>query len=124
MEAYEQAGEWYAGEDSNAYDIFSLMFRQASACFLKAAQFSATLEQYDRAINVFESVAEKSLGNNLTKWSVREYLLKAGICVLCTQANSIFLITRILSELQIVLKNISQWTLHFLVLVNVDFWCL
>ena len=48
------------------------------------AQFAATLEQYDRAIHIFEQVAEKSLGNNLTKWSVREYLLKAGICILCT----------------------------------------
>lgn len=57
---------------------------QGSACFLKVAQFAATLEQYDRAIGLFESVAEKSVGNNLTKWSVREYLLKAGICLLCT----------------------------------------
>ncbi|KAI8904391.1 soluble NSF attachment protein [Gorgonomyces haynaldii] len=57
---------------------------QANAMYLKVAQFAATLEQYDRAITLFESVGEKSLGNNLTKWSVRDYLLKAGICILCT----------------------------------------
>ena len=47
------------------------------------AQFAGTLEEYDRAIDLFERVAAKSLDNNLTKWSVREYLFKAYICVLC-----------------------------------------
>ena len=47
------------------------------------AQFAGTLEEYDRAIDLFERVAAKSLDNNLTKWSVREYLFKAMICVLC-----------------------------------------
>ena len=75
MDAYELAAEWYAGEDSNA---------QANACMLKVAQYAGSLEQYDRAIDVFERVAGKSLDNNLTKWSVREYLLKSGICLLCT----------------------------------------
>ncbi|KAJ8328116.1 vesicular-fusion protein S17, variant 2 [Batrachochytrium dendrobatidis] len=74
MTAYEQAGEWYSGEDSTA---------QANACMLKVALFSATLEQYDKAIDLFERVASKSLDNNLTKWSVREYLFKAGICTIC-----------------------------------------
>jgi alpha-soluble NSF attachment protein len=74
MEAYEQAAEWYSGEDSNA---------QANACLLKVAQFAGTLEQYDRAIELYERVASKSLDNNLTKWSVREYLFKSFICVLC-----------------------------------------
>jgi alpha-soluble NSF attachment protein len=76
MDAYDQAGEWYSAEDASA---------QANACFLKVAQFAGTLENYDRAIRIFEQVAEKSLGNNLTKWSVREYFLKAGICHLCSE---------------------------------------
>jgi alpha-soluble NSF attachment protein len=74
MEAYEQAAEWYSGEDSNA---------QANACLLKVAQFAGTLEQYDRAVELFERVSSKSLENNLTKWSVREYLFKSMICILC-----------------------------------------
>ncbi|KAI8923368.1 soluble NSF attachment protein [Entophlyctis helioformis] len=76
MNAYELAAEWYAGEDSSA---------QANACLLKVAQFAGTLEKYDHAVDLFERVAVKSLDNNLTKWSVREYLFKAGICLLCTQ---------------------------------------
>jgi alpha-soluble NSF attachment protein len=50
---------------------------------LKVAQFAATLKDYEKAIDLFERVSSKSLGNNLTKWSVREYLFKAMICVLC-----------------------------------------
>ncbi|KAJ3307162.1 vesicular-fusion protein S17 [Kappamyces sp. JEL0829] len=74
MDAYETAAEWYSGEDSNA---------QANQCLLKVAQFAGTLEEYERAVDLFERVAAKSLDNNLTKWSVREYLFKAFICVLC-----------------------------------------
>jgi Soluble NSF attachment protein, SNAP len=59
--------------------------RQANACLLKVAQFAGTLEDYERAIEVFERVASKSLENNLTKWSVREYLFKCMICVLCLE---------------------------------------
>ncbi|KAI8902255.1 soluble NSF attachment protein [Globomyces pollinis-pini] len=73
-EAYELAAEWYAGEDSNA---------QANGCLLKVAHYAALAETYDKAIEIYEKVATKSLDNNLTKWSVREYLFKAMICVLC-----------------------------------------
>lgn len=65
--------------------------RQANACLLKVAQFAGTLEDYERAIEVFERVASKSLDNNLTKWSVREYLFKCMICVLCLEVISIFI---------------------------------
>ncbi|KAL3894362.1 MAG: hypothetical protein SGCHY_005320 [Lobulomycetales sp.] len=76
VQAYETAAEWYRGEDSNA---------QANACLLKAATLASQHTQaYDTAIAQFESVAQASLDNNLTKWSVREYLLKAGLCILCT----------------------------------------
>jgi Soluble NSF attachment protein, SNAP len=51
------------------------------------AQFAGTLEEYDKAVDLFERVAAKSLDNNLTKWSVREYLFKAMICTLCIQVN-------------------------------------
>ncbi|KAJ3272259.1 hypothetical protein HDV01_005798 [Terramyces sp. JEL0728] len=77
MEAYEVAAEWYQGEDANA---------QANACLLKVAQFAASAADYEKAIDIFEKVASKSLDNNLTKWSVREYLFKAMICVLCLDA--------------------------------------
>lgn len=33
---------------------------------------------------LYEKVAKSSINNNLMRWSVKEYLLKAGICHLCT----------------------------------------
>ena len=47
---------------------------------MKVAHFAATLEQYDKAIEKFEQVATASIDNQLTKWSVRDYFLKAGLC--------------------------------------------
>lgn len=52
-------------------------------CLLKVAHFAAQLEQYDKAIENLESVATSSIDNSLTKWSIKEYFLKAGLCHLC-----------------------------------------
>lgn len=75
LQAYQTAADWYIGEESNA---------QAHACLLKVATIAAQLEDYEKAIETFETVARGSVDNNLTKWSVREHLLKAGLCVMCT----------------------------------------
>lgn len=47
---------------------------------LKVATFAAQLGQYDKAIDKFELVASASLDNQLMKWSLKEYFLKAGLC--------------------------------------------
>jgi Soluble NSF attachment protein, SNAP len=60
------------------------LYRMVSKCTLKAAHLAAVLGQYDNAIEKFESVAAASVDNQLTKWSVKEYFLKAGLCQLCT----------------------------------------
>ncbi|KAJ3094747.1 hypothetical protein HDU96_001492 [Phlyctochytrium bullatum] len=66
MQAFETAAEW-----------------QADACLLKVATFAAQLQRYEEAIQKFELVASHSVDNKLTKWSVRDYLFKAGLCILC-----------------------------------------
>ncbi|KAJ9087793.1 vesicular-fusion protein S17 [Entomophthora muscae] len=71
MAAYELAGEWYGSEDSKAI---------ANSCNLKVAEFAAQLEQYPKAIAIFEKVASDSINNQLAKWSVKEYFFKAGLC--------------------------------------------
>ncbi|KAK5011438.1 hypothetical protein LTR28_002905, partial [Elasticomyces elasticus] len=48
------------------------------------AELSALSEQYEKAIEHFMAVAKSSIDNQLMKWSVKEYLLKAGICHLAT----------------------------------------
>ncbi|KAJ2998355.1 hypothetical protein HDV02_004570 [Globomyces sp. JEL0801] len=83
-EAYELAAEWYA----------------ANGCLLKVAHYAALAETYDKAIEIYEKVATKSLDNNLTKWSVREYLFKAMICVLCLNVSLASVNIRIRSDLR------------------------
>lgn len=75
LEAYELAADWYQGEESNA---------QAQQCYLKVGMLAAQLDDYEKAIQKFELVARGSVDNNLTKWSVREHLLKAGLCILAS----------------------------------------
>lgn len=47
---------------------------------LKVGTFAAQLGYYDKAIEKFETVAHDSLDNQLMKWSLKEYFLKAGLC--------------------------------------------
>ncbi|KAF2094638.1 TPR-like protein [Rhizodiscina lignyota] len=75
IEAFETAGQWY--EDDNAKSI-------ANKNFLKAADLAALAEDYYKAIGHYEKVAKDSLSNNTMKWSVKDYLFKAGICHLAT----------------------------------------
>ncbi|WFD00162.1 vesicular-fusion protein S17 [Malassezia yamatoensis] len=73
LQAYEQAANWYMQEGASA---------TASACNRDAAVIAIQLEQYPKAIELWESVAAASLGSNLTKYSVKEYYLNAGLCYL------------------------------------------
>lgn len=74
MEAYDQAAEWLANDNAES---------QANKLFLKVAEIAALEGDYNRATDKFESVALNSVTNGLTKWSVKDYYLKAGICHLC-----------------------------------------
>ncbi|XP_026416092.1 alpha-soluble NSF attachment protein-like [Papaver somniferum] len=56
---------------------------QCNRCKQKVAQFSAQLEQYPRAIVIYEDFAKESLNKNLSKSSVTGYLLNAGLRQLC-----------------------------------------
>ena len=61
------------------------MSTTANNCKLKVAELSATLERYPLAVEVYEEVAKASMDNNLLKFSVKGYLLNAGVCRLCSQ---------------------------------------
>lgn len=74
--AYDTAGEWYLQDQAEAL---------SNKAFLKVADLAALNEDYERAISRFEQVAKASLNNNLTKWSLKDYFLKAGLCHLAEQ---------------------------------------
>lgn len=71
IEAYDLAGDWFQGDNAEAL---------ANKAFLKVADLAALAELYPKAIEKYEAVARSSAGNNLMKWSMKEYFLKAGIC--------------------------------------------
>ncbi|KAF9457055.1 vesicular-fusion protein SEC17 [Collybia nuda] len=72
-ESMVRAGDWYAQEDATA---------TANACYKDAADLHADLDEYPQAIARYEQVADHSLASTLTKYSVKEYWLKASLCAL------------------------------------------
>jgi len=77
--AYEEAAGWYESDNAEAL---------ANKLWLKTADLVALEgKDYYKAIELYERVAKSSINNNLMRWSVKEYLLKAGICQLCTGDN-------------------------------------
>ncbi|KAI0082290.1 vesicular-fusion protein SEC17 [Panus rudis PR-1116 ss-1] len=72
-ESFERAAEWYAQEDATA---------TANACYKDAADLHGELEEYPQAIARYEQVANASLNSALTKYSVKEYWLRASLCAL------------------------------------------
>ena len=63
------------------------MIRLANKAWLKVADIAALAGQYSRAIDRYEAVARASLNSNLTKWSVKDYLFKAGACYLANKVG-------------------------------------
>ncbi|TPX15216.1 uncharacterized protein E0L32_004774 [Thyridium curvatum] len=75
MESYENAATWYEGDGAAAL---------ANKLWLKVADIAALDGDYYKAIENYEKVAQQSINNNLMRYSVKEYFLKAGICHLAT----------------------------------------
>ncbi|GMY08334.1 alpha-soluble NSF attachment protein 2 [Fagus crenata] len=71
---FEKAADFFQNEEVTT---------SANQCKQKVAQFAAQLEQYQKAIEIYEEIARQSLNNNLLKYGVKGHLLNAGICQLC-----------------------------------------
>ena len=74
IDFFQLAADYYEGEGSTS---------AANGCLLKVALYAAQTEEYDKAIEIYERVAANSIDNNLLKWSVKDYLFRAGLCHLC-----------------------------------------
>ncbi|KDN53012.1 putative SEC17-transport vesicle fusion protein [Tilletiaria anomala UBC 951] len=73
LTAYIKAAEWYVQEGAAA---------TGSGCYREAAQLACELKRYPDAIEFWEKVAAMSLESNLTRYSVKDYYLNAGMCYL------------------------------------------
>uniref|UniRef100_G1KLD7 NSF attachment protein alpha n=1 Tax=Anolis carolinensis TaxID=28377 RepID=G1KLD7_ANOCA len=71
---YEQAADYYKGEESNS---------SANKCLLKVATYAAQLEQYQKAIEIYEQVGTSAMDSPLLKYSAKEYFFKAALCHFC-----------------------------------------
>lgn len=54
--------------------------RTANQCYQQAAELSGDLGEYQRAMELYQIVADWSLTSALTKYSVKEYWLRAALC--------------------------------------------
>lgn len=75
LTAFQSAAEYYMAEESHS---------QANQVLLKVAALASAAQDYNRAIEIYEQVAIASLESNLLRFSVKAYLLSAGICRLAT----------------------------------------
>jgi len=95
IENYQLAADYFEGENSTS---------QANSCLLKVAQYSAQLENYIKAIELYEHVAKSSLDNNLLKWGAKEHLQKAVLCYLANED---------LVGAQKAVENYKSWDVSF-----------
>ncbi|XP_059095283.1 alpha-soluble NSF attachment protein-like isoform X2 [Tigriopus californicus] len=77
MQHFEMAADFFRGEESNS---------SANKNMLKVAQYAAKLENYERAIQIYEQVASSALESSLLKYSAKEYFFRASLCHLCVDA--------------------------------------
>jgi len=71
---YEQAADYYKGEESNS---------AANKCMLKVAQYAAHMEKYDKAIEIYEQVATSAMDNQLLRYSAKDHFFRAALCHMC-----------------------------------------
>uniref|UniRef100_A0A673MRH6 Alpha-soluble NSF attachment protein-like n=1 Tax=Sinocyclocheilus rhinocerous TaxID=307959 RepID=A0A673MRH6_9TELE len=71
---YEQAADYYKGEESTS---------SANKCLLKVATYAAQLERYPKAIEIYEQVATHAMDSTLLKYSAKDYFFKAALCHFC-----------------------------------------
>ncbi|KKY16878.1 putative vesicular-fusion protein sec17 [Phaeomoniella chlamydospora] len=105
LEAYELAAGWFESDNAEAL---------ANKLYLKVADLAALEGDYQKAIERFEGVARSSVNNNLMKWSVKDYLLKAGICHMAS--GDIVATQRALQSTYLELDSTFQSTREYLLL--------
>ena len=103
---YQTAADYFKGEESTS---------SANKCLVKVAEYSATLEKYDKAIKIYEQVRARSMSleephdmtytcfqiatdciaSNLLKYAAKDYFFKALLCHLCVDSlNAVHALSR------------------------------
>lgn len=72
--SYEKAGDYFDTDGAEAL---------SNKAYLKCADLSALKGEYKRAVELYDKIIRNLLGNNLTKWNLKDYFLKTVLCELC-----------------------------------------
>eukprot|EP00818_Percolomonas_sp_WS_P010336 CAMPEP_0117442882 /NCGR_PEP_ID=MMETSP0759-20121206/4392_1 /TAXON_ID=63605 /ORGANISM="Percolomonas cosmopolitus, Strain WS" /LENGTH=228 /DNA_ID=CAMNT_0005234807 /DNA_START=870 /DNA_END=1556 /DNA_ORIENTATION=+ len=85
MENYEKAVEHY----KIAKNYFENENSKSSSikCYVALGHIEATRENYDEAIEAFESAGNMCVDDKLLTWSAKEYFFKAALCHLCKKKH-------------------------------------
>lgn len=75
---YLSAADRFAIDDSLAI---------AQGCSIKAATLAADVGSFERAAELFEENATAASNDQLRKYSVKDYLFRAGLCRLCLDVS-------------------------------------
>ena len=74
IQHYQIAADYFKGEESTS---------SANKCLVKVAQYNATMEKYDKAVQIYEQIATDCIQSNLLKYAAKDYFFKALLCHLC-----------------------------------------
>lgn len=74
IKSYEQAGDYFVTDHAEAL---------SNKAYLKCADLSALSNDYSKAIELYDNIIKKSVGNSLSKWNLKDYFLKSILCILC-----------------------------------------
>jgi alpha-soluble NSF attachment protein len=77
--SYQKAADCYEAEDSKA---------QASGCHVKVAELAQEQEDYKKAVEIYEKLANALADNKTSSYSVQDYLWKALLCNFILAAKS------------------------------------
>uniref|UniRef100_A0AAY5EHF5 N-ethylmaleimide-sensitive factor attachment protein, alpha b n=1 Tax=Electrophorus electricus TaxID=8005 RepID=A0AAY5EHF5_ELEEL len=55
----------------------------SNKCLLKVASYAAQLEQYPKAIEIYEQIGTHAMDSTLLKYSAKDYFFKAALCHFC-----------------------------------------
>uniref|UniRef100_A0A8P4KEL8 N-ethylmaleimide-sensitive factor attachment protein, alpha b n=1 Tax=Dicentrarchus labrax TaxID=13489 RepID=A0A8P4KEL8_DICLA len=64
-----------------SFSIF--LCSSANKCLLKVATYAAQLEQYPKAIEIYEQVGTHAMDSTLLKYSAKDHFFKAALCHFC-----------------------------------------
>ncbi|EGV64273.1 vesicular-fusion protein S17 [Yamadazyma tenuis] len=72
--SYEQAGDYFDTDHAEAL---------SNKAYLKCADLTSLSGDYQKAVELYDGIIKKSVGNALSKWNLKDYFFKSILCTLC-----------------------------------------